>query len=383
MAILVEANIAPLKVNHGKLLSGIFAEIGVFNQNERRYPSDVYMPAYEELIPKIQSRRLLGELDHPLDYDEVRLANVSHVITECHVDESGGIKRIYGTVELLDTPAGRIAQALVRAGVQLGISSRGVGNTKKVAKGVDVTQLKLITYDLVADPSFKNAVLSEDKKLELEESLSSIESRLPLNESKEHSNIRETILRIRESLCTDTSSAESQITREDIQNLEISSLRKLLDSKVATINEDTSLLKRQRQKITEQEATISKLTKAIHSSDSRYKAMQRNHDTLQESYNALQEKHDLRESAELSKKDAEILELRKRLAVEQRGMSYPRVKKLLEGVTSADMIDEVLNNISSMNTRSVNVIPSMSESIKESIKPKPSGSKLSKMISRV
>lgn len=384
MARLVEANIAPLKVTNHKILKGIFAEIGVFNQNERRYPADVYLPAYEELMPKINSRRLLGELDHPLDYDEVRLANVSHVITECHLDESGGVKKVYGTVELLDTPAGRIAQALVKAGIRLGISSRGVGNTKKVANGVDVTQLKLITYDLVADPSFQNAVLTVDKQRELSESLDAIESKLPLNESKEHTNIRETISRIRESLCNDTSSAESNITKEDIQNLEISSLRKLVESKVSIINEDTALLKKQRATISAQDSKIEELQETVRNLTTRCTSIRENHAKLQESYNSLKEETELKESKKIKEKDAEIVELRKRLAVEQRGMSYPRVRNLLEGLRTESEINERLDSIASMNKQSFVVDNSVAESIRESTElPVPKSTRLSRMISKV
>ena len=196
---LVENSVRPLSSQGEKILSGLFAEMGTFNQNGRSYPDDIYMQAYEELIPKIKEKRLLGELDHPMDYDEVRLSNVSHAITECEVIEDGGIKKVYGSVELLDTPAGLIAQSLVKAGIPLGISSRGLGATRQVRDGVEVTSLKLITYDLVAEPSFANAILSPDKSKELSDSLHYIESKLPLNESMETKSVRDMIHRIRES----------------------------------------------------------------------------------------------------------------------------------------------------------------------------------------
>ena len=105
MSRLIESVSRPLQVKNAKTLSGLFAVTDTFNQNGRRYPEPVYREAYEELIPKIKERRLLGELDHPLDRDEVFLSNVSHVITECHVGTSkSGHQVYYGTVELLDTP---------------------------------------------------------------------------------------------------------------------------------------------------------------------------------------------------------------------------------------------------------------------------------------
>ena len=118
MSKLIDSSSRPLQVKNTKTLSGLFAVTDTVNQNGRKYPESVYREAYEELIPKINERRLLGELDHPIDRDEVFLSNVSHVITECHKSmTNSGHQAYYGTVELLDTPAGKIAQALVKAGI--------------------------------------------------------------------------------------------------------------------------------------------------------------------------------------------------------------------------------------------------------------------------
>lgn len=335
--LLVENSARPLLSHDEKTLSGLFAEMGTFNQNGRRYPEDIYETAYEKLIPKIQERRLLGELDHPMDYDEVRLSNVSHAITECEIIEENGIKKIYGTVELLDTPAGMIAQSLVKAGIPLGISSRGVGATRQVSEGSEVTQFNLITYDLVAEPSFSNAVLSPDKSHELQDSLDYIESKLPLTESVESDSVRTMITNIRESLINRKTTPSEEI---DINQAEIDSLRGLLESANSTIKSDTKLL-------TECRRDLKSLRRELEESKIKYKKLMKNMFNLQESYNSLKESALTDEQANRLQED--LLTTKKRLAVERRGISYNQVSDLLEGATTEEEIESRLNSLSSLS----------------------------------
>lgn len=336
---LVENSVRPLASQDGKMLHGLFAEMGTLNQNGRRYPEDIYEQAYEELIPKIKERRLLGELDHPMDYDEVRLSNVSHAITECEIIEDEGVKKVYGTVELLDTPAGMIAQSLVKAGIPLGISSRGIGSTRQVRDGVEVTQLKLITYDLVAEPSFSNAILSPEKSNELSDSLQYIESKLPLNESIETQSVRDMIHTIRESLLTRKTDPREEI---DIDREEINSLRKLVESSQNTIKSDTQIMIDARNE-------IKTLKDSLKESELKYKNLLKNMFKLQESYNQLQESAVTPDY--VNQLESEIITLKKHLAVEKRGMSYSQVSELLEGATTESEIENRLNSLSSLSRK--------------------------------
>ena len=135
------------------VLEGIAAVFGKENNNNRIYEESEYLPHLDYLKDKISQNRLVGELDHPEKFD-VSLKNISHMVTDLNYDKSNRDLKI--KVKLLDTPAGRIAKNLVDAGVPLSISSRAagsVGNDKKVAIK------KIFTYDLVADPGFKDAQL--------------------------------------------------------------------------------------------------------------------------------------------------------------------------------------------------------------------------------
>ena len=135
------------------VLEGVFGEIDVKNKNNRIYTEGEYLPQIESLQNKINSSKLLGELDHPQQFD-ISLKNVSHIIEELRYDKEN--KKVMGKIRLLDTDAGKQAKALVDSGVPLHISSRAAG---EVSEGGKVKIKQLFTYDLVADPGFANAEL--------------------------------------------------------------------------------------------------------------------------------------------------------------------------------------------------------------------------------
>ena len=109
------------RINDGKIiLKGVFQRANTLNQNGRVYPLSILereMMNYQKLI---QENRAMGECDHP-DSSVVELKNVSHVIREARME----VDTVYGSVEILDTPSGKIIQSLIESGVTLGISSRG------------------------------------------------------------------------------------------------------------------------------------------------------------------------------------------------------------------------------------------------------------------
>lgn len=135
------------------VLEGVFGEIGVKNRNNRIYDENEYLPQIQNLQNKIKSGKLLGELDHPATFD-ISLKNASHVIEDLSYNKD--TKQVMGRIRLLNTSAGREAQALVDAGVPIHISSRAAG---VVEKSGHVKIKELFTYDLVATPGFENAEL--------------------------------------------------------------------------------------------------------------------------------------------------------------------------------------------------------------------------------
>lgn len=147
--------------NGGKIvMKGILQKADTLNQNGRIYPQYVLEREIRNYQKFIIENRALGELDHP-DSSVVNLKNASHVIKEAHLE--GGV--VYGTVELLDTPSGKILQSLVESGVKLGISSRGVGSTKKQGDyHVVQDDFQLICWDYVSEPSTPGAFMLPEGK---------------------------------------------------------------------------------------------------------------------------------------------------------------------------------------------------------------------------
>ena len=142
--------------NGGKIvMRGILQKADTLNQNGRIYPLSVLQREVTNYQKFITENRALGEADHP-DSSVVNLKNASHIIREAYID-AGVVK---GTVELLDTPSGKILQSLVESGVKLGISSRGVGSTKKQGEyQVVQDDFQLICWDFVSEPSTPGAFM--------------------------------------------------------------------------------------------------------------------------------------------------------------------------------------------------------------------------------
>ena len=136
------------------VLEGVFTTFNQKNRNGRIYESADFLPHVANLQSAIASRSLLGELDHPHNF-ETSLANASHVVESLKFDEQQNA--IVGRIKLLHTSRGMDARALVKDGIPLHISSRAAGTVDESGR---VRLQQLFTYDLVAEPGFANAVLT-------------------------------------------------------------------------------------------------------------------------------------------------------------------------------------------------------------------------------
>jgi hypothetical protein len=150
------------QLNGGKvMLRGVIQRADTLNQNGRIYPRAILEREIDNYQKFIRENRALGECDHP-DTSVVELKNVSHIVREAKMD--GDV--VTGVVELLDTPSGKILQSLVEAGITLGISSRGVGSTRKQGDSVIVQDdFQLICFDIVSEPSTPGAFMMNESKI--------------------------------------------------------------------------------------------------------------------------------------------------------------------------------------------------------------------------
>ena len=140
-------------------IEGIFLQGDICNRNGRMYPMEILMREVNRYNESFVCKgRALGELGHP-DGPTVNLDRVSHMITSL-VREGRNIK---GRAQLLETPMGKIAKALISEGVCLGVSSRGVGSLQMTNEGHKIVgeDFMLATAaDIVADPSAPDAFVS-------------------------------------------------------------------------------------------------------------------------------------------------------------------------------------------------------------------------------
>ena len=146
--------------NGKKLLyiEGVFLQSELKNRNGRMYPFSVLdreVKRYNEEY--VKSKRALGELGHP-DGPTINLDRVSHRITDLRAEGNNFI----GKAQILDTPMGNIAKNLLDEGVQLGVSSRGMGSIQKVEDCNVVADDFMLTTaaDIVADPSAPDAFVN-------------------------------------------------------------------------------------------------------------------------------------------------------------------------------------------------------------------------------
>ena len=115
-------------------IEGIFLQGNLKNRNGRFYPVETLQKEVNRYTESFISKgRALGELGHP-DGPTVNLDRVSHKIVDLHKEGTNFI----GKAKLLDTPMGKIAQSLIDEGVQLGVSSRGMGSLRDTNEGYKV-----------------------------------------------------------------------------------------------------------------------------------------------------------------------------------------------------------------------------------------------------
>jgi hypothetical protein len=137
-------------------ITGPFLQAECVNRNGRMYPMSIMereVGRYNEQY--VQKGRALGELGHP-DGPTVNLDRVSHKIVELCREGNNFI----GKAQILSTPMGKIAESLLKDGVCLGVSSRGIGSLRENSKGykeVGEDFMLATDADIVADPSAPDA----------------------------------------------------------------------------------------------------------------------------------------------------------------------------------------------------------------------------------
>ena len=144
------------KENGNLLVQGILATAEVKNGNGRYYSKELWNREMEKYKDLIKERRSLGELDHP-ESSVVNLKNVSHLIRDYNWDGDN----VMGVIEILPTPSGNILKELIKNGVTVGVSSRGMGSLQDVGGVMEVQDdFELLCWDFVSTPSNPGSFMS-------------------------------------------------------------------------------------------------------------------------------------------------------------------------------------------------------------------------------
>jgi hypothetical protein len=155
---LTESSGAAYGIPGGFVVQGVLQRAGAKNQNGRIYPKQILQRECQRYQTEyINQHRALGELDHP-ESSVVNLNNVSHNVLKIWWNGDD----LHGAVQILDTPSGKILKELFRAGITLGISSRGLGSVKELRNEgtVEVQEdFELICWDFVSNPSTHGAFM--------------------------------------------------------------------------------------------------------------------------------------------------------------------------------------------------------------------------------
>ena len=139
------------------IIEGVFAQANKKNRNGRIYPMPVMEKAVGNYVDKQVSKgRAVGELNHP-EGPTVNLDKVSHKIDNLTIKGDD----VMGRATILETPMGKIVQGLLDGGVQLGVSTRGMGSLMNNGQAMIVKDdYMLNAVDIVQDPSAPSAFVN-------------------------------------------------------------------------------------------------------------------------------------------------------------------------------------------------------------------------------
>jgi len=177
---------------HGRfLVTGVLQRANAKNQNGRVYPKNILEREVEKYKGReIKENRAYGELDHP-ESSVIELKNTSHVVRDVWWNGDD----VMGAVEILNTPAGKILQELIKAECTVGISSRGMGSVSQIKEDGTVAvegDFELICWDFVSNPSTHGAFMRPTNEGVIKESV----QRKQTNYNKVNTLMREIICEV-------------------------------------------------------------------------------------------------------------------------------------------------------------------------------------------
>lgn len=150
------------------IVDAVFQRYGMENANGRIYPEHILKREVAKYQKLIDERRALAELNHPVE-SVIDLSRVAINVVELHWEGN----TLVGKIEIITSPGfrkhgiiscqGDQTANLLLSGYKIGLSSRALGSvTQKMGVLYVGDDLELICFDVVSDPSTKNAWICPD-----------------------------------------------------------------------------------------------------------------------------------------------------------------------------------------------------------------------------
>jgi hypothetical protein len=171
-------------------MPGRFSVCDCVNGNNRRYGKRVWeknLSPGSPLQESIKRNAAFGLLEHPSDGRISLLSPISHLVTQANLVESTDpdtgrkVYEVQGEIQIVETEEGKKLKALVEAGYNPLVSSRGYGSLQKAADGVDDVLEDYVceSWDVVIKPSFSNAELTPNRQPAREQETAFAEAQKP------------------------------------------------------------------------------------------------------------------------------------------------------------------------------------------------------------
>ena len=157
-----------------KRIPGTLSVCDCVNGNRRRYPKKVWEKNLSEgsVLKGLMARHAsFGLLEHPADGKVDLRSPISHITTDASLaegkdDQGKPVVYVKGCIEVIEgTPEGKKLAALIEAGYDPLVSSRGYGSLNSGPDGIDEVQEDFVCegWDVVSTPSFVQASLKPER----------------------------------------------------------------------------------------------------------------------------------------------------------------------------------------------------------------------------
>ena len=341
--VLIETRLNSLKLNESHAprkgclgrIEGICADYANPTRNGRFYSRELWEHVFNDDLIKesLESKTLIGELDHPEDRFEPLAKEACVVMTDYRFDDDK--KVVYGGFDILDTPSGKILKALLDYGCVMGVSSRGQGDITSNGEYEDVAPdtYEFACFDVVTTPAVASARQHVTESAKSKHKLKGLNASIieQVNNSTTNAEL-DTILRVVEST--------------GLSNL--ASIKEAVRNKRKSISEGKTISDKIRTDLHEAKKQIKQLTKQIEESQAKTINEKNKFNTTTSNLTSQVLAYKHRENKLID--TIESLQL-----------------KLSESLDQINDLESKLNEQISVNKNSESVIESMKNSVNESM----------------